>query len=650
MILRADTTRPLARIDGVAWLLGAVLTLAMLAVFARVAQLEVLPGARLKSHVHERTSVRVIPGVRGDLADRRGRLLSTTRFGYRAFIDPATFPDPPDMDIPRVAEAIGVEPDRLGERLLPRMAANREKLAEHAAATPDHPAPTLCRYVSIGDILDDAHVAAVRGLHVPGVHLERRSVREYPGDDVAASLIGKVGIEHNGLLGAELAYDDSLHASDGSIAYVRDAMARPLWIDAGQYQRPQRGHDTRLSIDLCVQQIATEELSRGVEDADAAGGRIVVMDTLTGEILAMVDQVREVPDAVEFPWEDVDPAAPRPAHPDRTPRYKAIHDDPMRLVHPALARNRCIEDVYEPGSTFKPFVWSLVTELGLIAPDDTIDTEGGSWRTSYGRPIKDVVRRDHMSWTDVLVNSSNIGMAKGAEKLTFDQLRAGILRFGFGSPTGLGLLGEASGLVTRRASWSKYTQTSVAFGYEVAVTPVQMVRAFAVFARPGALAGTLPPIRLRAAELDDAQVRVVDRVLPSGVAQLTRQQLRKVAQAMERKMAENFPEESTWRYEIFGKSGTAEIPLTDPPPGKRRPRGHKGYLDNQYNSSFIAGAPLDQPRIVVLVIIDDPGPERVRSQTYYGSHVAGPVVRRVVERTLAYMGVAPSPIEVAGAQ
>jgi cell division protein FtsI/penicillin-binding protein 2 len=133
-------------------------------------------------------------------------------------------------------------------------------------------------------------------------------------------------------------------------------------------------------------------------------------------------------------------------------------------------------------------------------------------------------------------------------------------------------------------------------------------------------------------------------VLPSTVALQVRGLLEQVAASMERKMAEYWPEESRWRYRIFGKSGTAEIPLADPPPGKRRPRGSKGYLDNQYNSSFIAGAPAENPRIVVLVVIDDPGPERVRNRTYFGSHVAGPVVRRVVERTLTYLGVPASPI------
>jgi cell division protein FtsI (penicillin-binding protein 3) len=213
--------------------------------------------------------------------------------------------------------------------------------------------------------------------------------------------------------------------------------------------------------------------------------------------------------------------------------------------------------------------------------------------------------------------------------------------------TGIGLPGEASGLVTARKQWSKYTQTSVAFGHEVAVTPVQMARAFAVFSRPAGLAGTLPMIRLTALDPDDPDRGIVYRVMPAWVAALTRDTLRQVALNMEQKMKAAFPEEGPWRYAIFGKSGTAEIPLGKPPPGMRRPRGASGYFDDQYNSSFVAGGPAESPRLVVLCVIDDPGPRRVGSKTHYGTHVAGPVVRRVMERGLMYLGVTPSPVPTA---
>jgi cell division protein FtsI (penicillin-binding protein 3) len=395
-----------------------------------------------------------------------------------------------------------------------------------------------------------------------------------------------------------------------------------------------------------------------VYDADAAGGRLVALDPATGEIVAMVDIIREdVADLQAFPWEPLPPAAARrrgePAPPpppapdppvnDGTARYVTIKPDPKRSVHPALGRNRCVEDVYEPGSTFKPFVWSTITELGLAQPDEVFDTEGGRWRTFYGREIQDVTRRDTMTWADVLVNSSNIGMIKAGERLSFRQLHDAVRRFGFGRATGIGLPGEATGMVTPLRSWSKYSHTSVSFGYEIAVTPLQMARAFSAFARPGALGGTIVPIRVLAPQPAAPGSGVVYRVLPAAVAKLTRETMGGVTANMEARLALTDESQTGWRYSIFGKSGTAKIPMTDPPEGFRRPRGTTGYFENQYNTSFIAGGPTENPRLVCVVVIDDPGPELVRQKRHYGAATAGPVVRRFMERTLVYLGAPPSP-------
>src|SRR5262249_34987643 len=160
-----------------------------------------------------------------------------------------------------------------------------------------------------------------------------------------------------------------------------------------------------------------------------------------------------------------------------------VFPDPLRSIDPAMARNRCVQDVYEPGSTFKPFAWAMITQLGAMRPEETVDTEGGRWITPYGRVIGDVHKHPTLSWSQVLVQSSNIGMGRGALKVGFDPMRSAILRYGFGSRTGLGLPFESGGRVTGKKSWSIWTQTSVAFGQEVAVTPVQMVRAFCIFCR-----------------------------------------------------------------------------------------------------------------------------------------------------------------------
>src|SRR5438105_361029 len=168
-------------------------------------------------------------------------------------------------------------------------------------------------------------------------------------------------------------------------------MGRPLWMGPGAYDPARRGEDLRLSIDLEIQRLATEELERGVEDSDAAGGRAVVFDPATGEVLAMVDIIRPVP-AVPFPWPDAPPRGGRrsgvpyePASEIPRARYAVVMPDEARQKTPALARNRCVQDIYEPGSTFKPFVWATITELGLVKPAEMIDTHHGLWRTPYGR-------------------------------------------------------------------------------------------------------------------------------------------------------------------------------------------------------------------------------------------------------------------------
>jgi cell division protein FtsI (penicillin-binding protein 3) len=456
-------------------------------------------------------------------------------------------------------------------------------------------------------------------------------------------------------VGAERLLEPLLAGRAGTITYTRDARGRPLWLDPGSVRPAEAGADVRLSLDVELQRICHEELMRGVEDQNAQGGRLVLADPRTGEILAMVDVVREVADAVAYPWVDIPPprkkGEPAPKEPDvlggKPRRYRIIPEDPGRKVHPALARNRCIEDMYEPGSTFKPFVWATINELGLVRMDEMIDTEGGRWTLPIGRYLEDVVKRERQTWHDVMVNSSNIGMVKGAARMTPRQLHDACERFGFGKPTGIGfptraVAGESAGAVTPLSKWSRFTHTSVPYGHEIAVTPVQMVRAFSAFARDGEMAGTLPRLRLDAVGTESPQ-GVIYRVLPAEVALQAREPMAKVAEKMQETMRvglQQAPPEGGWRYRIFGKSGTADVPLGEAPKGKKRPRGASGYYDDHFNSSFIAAGPVEHPRLVICVVIDDPrrpGDRRLR----YGTAAAGPVVRRVMERSLTYLGVQP---------
>lgn len=702
------------RINTIATVVVGAITIFLSLMLARVAQLQLRPPADLRKEMEPRVSVRKDLPIRGDLLDRRGRILSTTRVGYRVVVDPTQLKSL-DEAIVKLARATGQREDAVGERILSRVNENkrredlRKKLEPFAVAganttlltairsafgsalqksdadsvpasetetrqlaseeiDAEAPAPSLkpIRYLPMTRLLSDAQVDAVRGARLKGAILERVMVREYPGGPEVASIVGLVGFGHVGVLGAERMLNKRLSGSPGTISYVRDAKGKPLWIEPGQVKPAEPGNDVRLSIDSEMQRIAVEELQRGITDADSAGGRLMIFDPLTGEVLAMVDIVRHVPDAIPYPWAKVLPALPEEPAPasmkgkakkpapkkmrieDHGPpppaRYITIQREQSNDELPAMHRNRCIEDIYEPGSTFKPFVWSTITELGRARVEEVFDTEGGRWHTSYGRYIEDVTKRATMTWAEVLINSSNIGMIKGAERLTYQELHDTVVRFGFGKKTNIGFAGEASGIITSLKAWSKFSQTSVAYGHEVAVTPLQMVRAFSAFCRPGELAGTLPPVRLTAQTVDDVRGTVVERVLPVKIANLTREVMQGVAAKVEMNLATaSHGSEAGWKYSMFGKSGTAEIPLT-PPEGKnlRRPKGTSGYFDNQYNSSFIAGGPAEAPKIIVLCVIDDPGPSKIRIRQHYGSYVAGPVVRRTMERALNYLGVEPS--------
>lgn len=665
---------------------GTLIVIAFMGVLAtigvRITLLQTRPPKALQPFLSDRVSKREIEPLRGDLLDRRGRVLSTTCFAYRVIVDPVSFPDPPDEAIVRLAGASGLDAGTIGERVVKALAENdirrqalaewngigtepartgglvqilRDRLESRQAGGLDDSGPPLTewaeqagspppliRYLPIDPPLDRERADQVAAEHIAGVFIETKPVRVYPGGTLAASLVGKVDYKHTGLLGAEQVLEARLSGRPGHMRYVRDAFGRPLWVGRGDWTSPTRGDDVRLSIDLEIQRIATEELIDGVRDADAAGGRVVVIDPRTGELLAMVDYIRDDVNAEPFPWVPADSDEVVEVNPDHGtwPRYKVIRDDPGRRIDPTLGRNRCVEDVYEPGSTFKPFVWALARQQGKLPDGEKITFDPTNYRTPYGRRLSDVTKRHELTWPEVLLYSSNIGMSKVAERLSPQSVQSLISRLGFGKRTELGLPGQSPGLVTSPRDWTEYTQTSVAIGYEIGVTPVQMVRAFSAFARNGELAGTIPALRLTAFDSDEPLAGMHERIYDPETALEVRHAIVGVVDRMEQLRKLRFPDDVPVTYQMFGKSGTAKIAVT-PPPGFKLPKHAKGYFEKQYNSSFIAGAPLDDPRLVVLVIIDDPSPELVRIQRAYGSAVAGPVVRRIMERALRYLGVPP---------
>lgn len=548
-----------------------LMTIALLAVPIRVAWMQVAPHAQLAESAGSNQSQRMPLVRRGDLLDRRGRLLATTTRRWRAFIDPIAADDPATLGA-RLGQRLGISPAEIDRQLAGKL---------------DR------RYVPVTEVLADWQIQRLRAEPISGVGLEPRPVRHYPQALPGASLIGLVGFEHAGLGGAEHALEPALRSVDGELTTVRDASRRTMWIGPDGFQPGRDGDSVRLSIDLAIQLLVEERLGQAVTALGAAGGRVVVMDPMTGELLAAADVLADTP--------------PRPGAPE----------DTLRHTQPRLGRHRCVTDPYEPGSTFKPFVWALATQRGLASPDEMLQTPvGPAHRTSYGRRIRDAHYYGPSSWRKTLVKSLNSGMAIVAERVEHDAMRATITALGFGRPTGCGIPGETGGIVTPANDWSKYTQTSVAMGHEIAVTPVQMARAFCTFARDG----SMPGVTILAVDPDATGPGQV--VFDEETTLLTRTIMTDVMTQGTGRKAQS---ES---YSMFGKSGTAQLPKA----------GGGGYHEDRYISSFIAGAPAQAPRIVVLCVIDDP--DRSRG-AWYGGSTAGPVVRDLVDRVLPYLGVAP---------
>lgn len=539
---------------------AALVSVVFLALLGRVAQLQYRPPVQLIEETGPRQTTNHLLARRGALLDRKGRRLAVTHVGYRLFVDPQIIEDPDTFSF-YLARAIGDDPARI-DRLI---GANAER-----------------RYVVLKPLLDDALIQPVRQLNNRAIGLEPVSVRSYPQGPLAGQVVGFVGTEHRGLDGMEFAFEQRLRGRKGEVRYVRDSKRRPVWVERDAYRPPTHGEDLRLSLDTAVQAITERYLGETCEKHRAKAGEAIVMNAVNGQILAMAN------------WPAYDPA------------QRGNGDANLR-------RNRCVTDPYEPGSIFKPFVHSTATMMQIANPTEKIDcTDAGYWVSPAGRHLRDAHGVGEVSWDDVLVNSSNIGMAQVGLRMGKDRMHATLQRFGFGSTTGSGLPGESAGIVNPLGRWNHYSLTSVPMGQEVAVTPLQMVRAFSAFAN----GGLMPTPTLLA---DHEATPIYQRAIEPRAADHTRAVLRRVvAEGTGRKAQSD-------RYRIWGKTGTAQVP--DPVKG--------GFIEDGYTGSFVCGAPLRNPRIVVIVVVHQPD----KSLGYYGGVVAAPYAKSIVEDTLEYLGV-----------
>ena len=451
------------------------------------------------------------------------------------------------------------------------------------------------RFVKIKTTTDVNECNAAGKIHGIGAQPEWR--RQYPMGNLASNVVGFIGRDKQGLEGIELKYDKELSGSAEKNIFFADVYRRP--IRAKQQEGIlTNGKGIILTIDSTVQQIARDELFKQYEEYQAEAAVAIVVEPKTGAILAMVS------------LPDFDPAD-------------------IGTTDPNNFRSRAITDWYEPGSVIKPVTVAIALEAGIINKTEKIFCENGSYSgRDFGRIGEYRRGFGDLTVKEILINSSNIGMAKIGQRLGKEKLYNGLKLFGFGSKTGIELPGEVDGLLRPPDTWDGYSITRIPWGHEICVTGMQLVRAFCILANGGRL---VRPFLVRAIVDNDGNITVLKRP-PPPVGYIVKPEIAKwiVTEALTGVVNEGTGKRAQLeKWQVFGKTGTANIALSNA----------RGFSDQDYVASFLAGAPADDPAIVVLVSIRKPN--RSLGKGYEGGRVASPVAAKIIEKTLTYLGVRP---------
>ena len=505
------------------------------------------------------------PAKRGEIFDRRGRLLAYS-------VDADTI-----YAVPTDVENAAKTADALCHALDDCSKKDEAQLAERLSR------PRAFVYVKRRATPLEAKRVAALGLDAVGFMKESR--RFYPNRELAAHLLGYVGVDNVGLHGIEATYDSTVRGRAGSLLVQADARRHAF----GRLERsPTTGSTIELTIDEQLQFILERELAAGVAENHAEGGSAVIMDPRSGEILAMAS------------W------------PTFNPNLYSVDDEDHR-------RNRAVQDLYEPGSTFKIVTASAALEEHIISPNDLIDVSGGSIRFD-SRVIYDTHDYHILSFTDVLVKSSNVGAIKVGLKIGPERLGLYINRFGFGRRTSTDFPGENPGIVWNPAKLDSSALASVSMGYQVGVTPLQMAAAVSSVANGGTL---YEPRVLRAVVRDGVRTPVPSKVVRQTIKPETAETLTTIMEeVVERGTA---TQAKVPGFTVAGKTGTAAKVV-----GGR-------YSTTDYNASFVGFVPSRQPALTIIVVIDSP-----HAKGHVGGVAAAPVFERIARSSLRYLGIAPT--------
>lgn len=538
-----------------------VLALASLGLVARAFDLQVVRKEFYQNQGDARF-LRELPIAvsRGTIFDRNGEPLAVSTPVVSIWANPAEVLDNEDK-LPQLAAAIGMDADALKQYLSQR--SEREFVYLKRQMSPDA-------------------AQVVLDLGVPGVNGQREFRRFYPSGPVTAHVLGFTNIDDHGQEGLELAFDDWLAGKPGAKRVIRDRMGHVVE-DVELVRAPQPGRDITLSIDRRIQFLAYNELKNTIEQSDADSGSMVILDTRTGEVLAMVN------------WPTYNPNA-------------------LRGSNPSSRRNRAMTDVVEPGSTIKPFVMAAALSSGKYTPTGPLVDTGNGHFFYISHDIRDTHAYGMLSPTGILAKSSNIGAAKVSMTLDtglmYDTYRA----FGFGNSTNSGFPGEASGYLKPGKSWGMLEKAILAYGYGLNVTPLQLANGYATIADNGVM--HLPTFVKGS---DNEAKQIIDPKIAGELVQMMVSVTQPGGTAAPYAWIPN--------YGVAGKTGTAHKASAG------------GYSKNNYSAAFAGIVPASSPRMAAVVVIDNP-----KKGSYYGALVSGPVFAKVMDGALRLMDVPPDNI------